>query len=188
MHRPLLTSLTFGLVALGGLCVGCDSSGGDETSVTESSSTLADTVGTTTSAAPLPPPPLTHGQFIRKFDHLCKVGNRASGRRFEFGTIYDTPESMDAFAAKLAKFNRYIRNWDRKHGFFTLDPGDPQDVRNYERYKVFWRRIANYSGREVLAARRHDFEELLRLFRLEDRTRNQRTRLTADMGLRYCGA
>jgi hypothetical protein len=136
----------------------------------------------------LPPPPLTHRQFIRQLDRLCRIGNRAFERRFEFGTLYDTPESMDAYAVKLAKANRYIQKWDRRHGFNSLDPGDPQDIRDYDRYKDFNRRLDNYSDRKVVAARRHEFEEIVRLINLETRSRNQRTELTADMGLRYCGA
>jgi hypothetical protein len=116
------------------------------------------------------------------------VGNKTFDRRFTFSDIYDNAESMDAYAAKLKKANRYNRKWDRRHHFFTLDPGDARDVRNYNRYKTFTRRLQNYSNREVFAARHHHFEEILRLFSLEEKTRNKRTDLTADMGLRFCGA
>ena len=103
-------------------------------------------------------------------------------------TIYDTPESMDAYAAVLKRANSYVRRLDRRQHFFGLDPGDPEDIRNYDRYEKLTRRLANYSDREVVAAHRHDFAELSRLFGLEQRTRNHRTDLTADMGLRFCGA
>jgi hypothetical protein len=187
--RPyLLIGIVFSL-PLASLFVACDSSGSSTTASATTSEPVATTAGTTTAAAPAPPPPLTHRQFIRQLDHLCKIGNRATKRRFEdFGAISDTAASMDAFADWLVRVNRYVRKWDRRHGFFELNPGDESDVRAYERYKALTKQLRIFSRREVLAARRHDFDELRRLFDLEDRVRNRRTRQTARMGLVICGA
>jgi hypothetical protein len=186
MRIWVLASLALGTVLVP-FVAACDNSGGSATgSGTTTESTVSTTLSTTT--APTPPPPLTHKQFIRRLDRLCKVGNKASARRFQFEDIYDTAESMDAYAAKLAKVNRYINRSDRKHGFFKLDPAEPDDARDYERYKEMTRRLRNFSLRQVRAARRHQFEEIVRLLDLEKQTRNQRTKLTADMGLRFCGA
>jgi hypothetical protein len=182
-------SLTVALSASALLLTACDSGGGSASDSAAASEAIATTtVATTTSLTPPPPPPLTHKQFVRQLDHLCRVGNRASARRFKFGDIYDTAESMDAYAAKLKRANRYIRKWDRRHHFFSLNPGEPEDIRNYDRYKELTKRLRNYSEREVRAARRHSFEEIVRLLGLEEKTRNRRTSLTADMGLRFCGA
>lgn len=176
--------------AAGLFLTSCDES---NTGANATSSQAATTNEETTStvATPPPPPPLTHREFVRRLDHLCKVGNRAVDRKFNKKfpeTIYDTPESMDAYAAVLKRANSYVRRLDRRQHFFGLDPGDPEDIRNYDRYEKLTRRLANYSDREVVAAHRHDFAELSRLFGLEQRTRNHRTDLTADMGLRFCGA
>jgi hypothetical protein len=95
---------------------------------------------------------------------------------------------MDAYAKVLAKANQSIRRWDRRHHFYGLDPGEAKDIRQYARYTTLTRRRRNYSNREVIAARHYEFEEINRLFGLEQRTKNKRTDLTADMGLRYCGA
>jgi hypothetical protein len=136
-----------------------------------------------------PPPPLTHKQFVRRLDRLCKVGNRLTERKFGGDVdISDTAESMDAYARLVSRSNRFVQRWRHKTGFFRLNPGDPTDVRNYERYKVLTRRLRNFSIRDQRAAREHDFDELVRLSEIENRTRNQRTNLTADMGLRFCGA
>jgi hypothetical protein len=127
-------------------------------------------------------------QFLRQLDHLCKVGNRVSDRRFKFGDISDTAESMDAYAINLARANRYIQRWDREHHFYKLDPAEPKDIRGYARYKRLTRQLRNFSERVVVAARHHDFQEIVRLLNLEAKTRNQRTRVTAGMGLHVCGA
>jgi hypothetical protein len=68
-----------------------------------------------------------------------------------------------------------------------LQPGEPKDIRDYARYKELTRRLDNFTTREIRAARYHDYDELTRLFELETKTRNQRTNVTADMGLRFCG-
>lgn len=52
---------------------------------------------TSTASEPPVPPPLTHRQFIRRLDHLCKVGNKLSDKKFGSDlTVSDTTESMDA--------------------------------------------------------------------------------------------
>jgi hypothetical protein len=105
-----------------------------------------------------------------------------------FGAIYDTAESMDAYAVYVDKVVRAIQRWDKKHGFYKLNPGDPQDARDYEKYKTLTRELRNLEGREERAARHHDFEELVRLTNLAAGVRDKRTRITAQMGLRHCGA
>jgi hypothetical protein len=112
------SSLAVALSAPALLLTACDSGGGFASDSAAASEAIATTtVATTTSLTP-PPPPLTHKQFVRQLDHLCRVGNRASARRFKFGDIYDTAESLDAYAAKLKRANRYIRKWNRRHHFF----------------------------------------------------------------------
>lgn len=144
---------------------------------------------TSMEAPPAPPPPLTHRQFIRRLDHLCKVGNKATNRRFDnFGDISDTAASMDAYARWLVRVNRYVNKWDRRHHFFGLDPAEARDIRNYRRYKALTKELRNLDAREIVAARHHQFDELVRLNSIEGRVRNRRTRLTARMGLVYCGS
>jgi hypothetical protein len=175
-------------------CSGSSQSADQTQATTPTQSTPAETStseGTgsdTTTAAVEEPPPLTHTQFIRRLDYLCKKGNRATDLRFNFGDLYDTAESMDAYAHWLTRLNRFVRRWDRNHRFFKLNPGDPEDIRKYDRYKELTLRLRNFSAREITAARHHDFDEIVRLHDLDTRTRNQRTNLTADMGLRSCGA
>jgi hypothetical protein len=186
MKQSLLAAIVLSIALL---VAACDSGGGSASdSVAASEAIATTTVATTTSLTPSPPPPLTHKQFVRRLDRLCKVGNRIFERKFKFSDIYDTAESLDAYAVKLKRANRYNVRWDRRHHFFTLDPGEPEDIRNYDRYKALTYRLRNYFEREVRAARQHSFEEILRLTGLEERTRNRRTSLTADMGLRFCGA
>jgi hypothetical protein len=174
------------LLFLIGSAAGCSGGGASSQSPEPTTATTKSATEPTTTVEQ-PPPPLTHKQFIRTLDRLCKLGNRASARKFTFGDIYDTVESMDAYAVKLARLIRFVAKWDRKHHFFELDPGEPEDIRNYDRYKELTKRLRNYDARQVIAARRHEFEEIARLLDLQDTTRNQRTRLTADMGLRFCG-
>ena len=95
---------------------------------------------------------------------------------------------MDAFASWLRRVNRYITKWDRHHGFFKLDPAEEKDVRDYQRYKAFTRQLRNLSMREIVAAERHNFDEIVRLFDIEGSVRKSRTKLTSRMGLVYCGA
>jgi hypothetical protein len=177
------------LVVMVAACSGSSQSADQIQGTTPAQSTEAQatTAEATTSTAEIPSP-LTHTQFIHRLDYLCKKGNRATDRRFKFGDIYDTSESMDAYAHWLARVNRFVRRWDRNHHFFTLNPGAPEDIQKYDRYKELTLRLQNFSAREVVAARHHDFSEIVRLIDLETRTRNQRTNVTADMGLRTCGA
>lgn len=186
MRLQKFFSMGTGAVALVLSIAACDSSSGSASPT--GSEAAVTSIATTTSTTPPPPPPLTHKQFIQRLDRLCRIGNRASDRKFSSDVnLSDTAESMDFYARLLARANRFIRKWDRRHGFFKLAPGDPKDIRDYRSYKVLTRRLRNFSMREQVAARRHDFEEIVRLVQIENRTRNQRTRLTADMGLRYCG-
>jgi hypothetical protein len=191
LRQALLLSLAISSALL---VTSCDSGGGSA-SATSASSGETETVlpttssGTTTTETPPPPPPLTHKQFIRRLDRLCKVGNRALDRRFKtFENLNDTTSSMDAYASWLKRGNRYIAKWDRRHGFFDLDPAEPKDIRDYRRYKALTRQLRNLSERELVAARRHDFDEIVRLGPIEERIRSHRTRLTSGMGLVYCGA
>jgi hypothetical protein len=96
-------------------------------------------------------------------------------------------EKMDAFAHRIERADRFNDKFNRKNNFFALDPALEKDQRAYTKYRELSRRLDNYTAREIRAARHHDFEELLRLFALEKKTRNQRTAVTADMGLRFCG-
>jgi hypothetical protein len=167
----------------------CDSSGSTTANATTSEAATSRVATTSTFATPPPPPPLTHRQFIHRLDNLCKRGNRATDRRFKSEvTVYETAESMDAYARLLRRSQRFIRRWDQTHGFFMLDPGDPKDVRDYKRYKELTRRSRNLYGRAEAAARHHDYDEIFRVLRIANQTRNQRTKLTADMGLRFCGS
>jgi hypothetical protein len=104
------------------------------------------------------------------------VGNRVQDRKFKEKfpeNISDTPESMEAYARILSKANRYVRRWDRTHHFSDLDPGEQKDIRKYNRYKRLTLRLRNYQERIVIAAERHNFEELQRLLSLDARTRNK---------------
>ena len=95
---------------------------------------------------------------------------------------------MDAYASWLRRVNRYVAKWNRAHGFFNLEPAEEKDVRDYQRYKALSRQLNNLSQREIIAARRHNFDEIVRLFDIEDGVRNHRTRVTSGMGLVFCGA
>ncbi len=157
------------------------------TSPVESSAT--ETTGTTTVSAPPIPPPLTHRQLIHTLDHLCKVGNNLSDKKFGGDiTVSDTAESMDAYARLIERADRFNDKFNRKNNFLGLHPALEKDQRDYAKYRELSRRLDNYSARKIRAARQHDFQELLRLFALDTKTRNQRTKVTADMGLRFCGA
>jgi hypothetical protein len=133
--------------------------------------------------------PADHREFIRTLDHFCKVGNNLSDKKFGGDiTVYDTAESMDAYARLIERADRFNDKFNRKNNFFGLDPVLEKDQRNYAKYRELSRRLDNYTARVIRTARHHEFEELLRLFALDKKTRNQRTKVTADMGLRFCGA
>jgi hypothetical protein len=102
--------------------------------------------------------------------------------------VYDTAESVDAYARLIERADQFNDKFHRKNNFFGLDPALEKDQPAYAKYRELSRRLDNCSSRVIRAARHHDFEELLRLFALEKKTRNQRTKVTADMGLRFCGA
>jgi hypothetical protein len=64
--------------AAGLFLTSCDES---NTGANATSSQAATTNEETTSTVATPPP-LTHREFVRRLDHLCKVGNRAVDRKF----------------------------------------------------------------------------------------------------------
>lgn len=83
--------------------------------------------------------------------------------------------------------NRVMARFDRRRGFGKLHPASAKDVRGYRHYLALYDRLRVFWAREVLALRRHDLDEYYRLDRLAEHTRNQRTNVTADMGLKVCG-
>ena len=95
---------------------------------------------------------------------------------------------MESYARLLERADRFNDKFDHKNNFFGLDPALEKDQRGYAKYRELSRRLDNYNAREIRAARRHDYDEPLRLFALDEKTRNQRTKVTADLGLRFCGA
>jgi hypothetical protein len=67
------------------------SSGNKDALTAPVESAPSETTGTTTTSAPLPPPPLTHREFIRTLDHLCKVGNNLADKKFGSKTPNNPP-------------------------------------------------------------------------------------------------
>jgi hypothetical protein len=76
----------------------------------------------------------------------------------------------------------------KRKTFFLAGPRRPERHPQLRSYKALTKELRNFSAREVLAARADNFEEIVPLTHLEEGTRNRRTRLTARMGLRFCGA
>jgi len=84
----------------------------------------------------------------------------------------------------VRRSDRFNRNWTRENGFFTLRPGDPTDVENYEHYKRLTREIFKYGRREAAAAARHDYTAILPLRDYQLHKRNERRYVAADTGPR----
>jgi hypothetical protein len=63
-----------------------------------------------------------------------------------------------------------------------------RDKSGLRRYLALSHELDVFDRRVIRALRAHDDEELARLITLSERVRNQRTRVTARMGLRECGA
>jgi hypothetical protein len=117
--RHLGSLLLLLLAIAGGGCNG--SSSADREALTGPvESGPVETTGTTTSSLPPVPPPLTHRQFIHTLDQVCKVGNRLLDRMFADAptTIYDTAESLDAYAKLLEKADAFGERWFYKKNHF----------------------------------------------------------------------
>jgi hypothetical protein len=183
----LLLPAVIGALAIA--VTGC-SVGGGSSKATESQS---EPVATTTTPAPtttvvVESIPLTHVQFTRRLDRLCKRFNRKQDRRF--GAAEDAAVAANDYEG-LA--NLYERSLRAGRPFYRAvrrlgNRVPEEDAGALRRYLSLSRELDIYSLRYVRALRHHDDTELGRLNGLTEQTRNRRTRVTAKMGLRVCGS
>jgi hypothetical protein len=171
---------------------GCTGGGGDAETVVappESTPTTETTssTGTTTGEATPVEPALTHAAFIRQLDRLCRKGNRLVDRRYG-GRVDAAIEANDyeGLADLLERVGRVDRRFDRADQRL-LDQASPEDAKALSKYIALSEELDNYRKRYVRALRRHDDDELDRLNVVDDKARNKRTRVTAQMGLTECG-
>lgn len=183
------------LVALACLAAGCQGSGGGATEAAPTSPTgtevgETDTTGTmttpTTSTVTVPPP-VTHKQFVRRLDHICRVFNR-NVERFNkrFADIFNSTTDYEGVADALALMSRRLDpGWHRQIDRLDVPP---KDERGFRRYIALVDRMDELERRKIRALRRHDDDELDRVNGLTDRARDQRTNVAIDIGLHVCGA
>jgi hypothetical protein len=169
--------------------VGCDT--GDSNSAntlsTHSDTTAATTTGATTTSTPSPPP-LTHQQFVGRLDRICRKANGLVERRFGAATeAAIEANDYEKVADLLERADRVDRSFDADVERLS-DRVPDEDARALRKYLALSDELDNYRDRFIRALRHREDEEIDRLDKLDDRARNQRTRVTAQMGLKYCGA
>lgn len=146
----------------------------------------AETTETATVEVEVEPPTLTHRQFIRRFDQICRKGNRAiarANRRLQAAFARGDNQAAARIWAKSLRtldplFYRRVK---------ALAP-PPHDEQGLRRYLNLSRQIGVLETRFIRALRRDDQEEMSRLNRLIRRLSNQRTLVTSRMGLTECGS
>lgn len=140
---------------------------------------------TETATAEVEAPALTHTQFIRRFDQICRRGNRAiarANRRLQAALARgDNQAAARIWATSLRalgpSFYRRVK---------ALAP-PPEDERGLRRYLNLSRQIGVLETWYIQALRQDDQEEMSRLNRLIERRTHQRTLVTSRMGLTQCG-
>lgn len=171
--RPILTLTALALVVAG--CMGSGEAGNKSTAETT-------TPATTTTAAP---PPVTHRQFVKGLDFLCRRYNRKLDR---FYTRHEDVMNSTDYAA-IVKLNRQARTfnapWRSAVGRLQVPP---KDKRRFRRYLALTDRMDALIQREQRFILRNDQAELARLDGLVRQARNQRTNVAVDLGLRVCGS
>jgi hypothetical protein len=176
--------------------VGC--SGGDEASpraptvtapvaaIETSTEGSTETTETATVEVEVEAPASTHRQFIRRFDQICRRGNRAiarANRRLQAAFARgDNQAAARIWATSLRAlgpgFYRKVK---------ALAP-PREDERGLRRYLHLSRQIGVLETRYIQALRQDDQEEMSRLSHLLERRTHQRTLVTARMGLIECGS
>ena len=129
---------------------------------------------------------LTHAQFIRRLDRICRRGNRQIDR---------ARERIDA-AFTRGDYGEAARLWSRSEK--RLNPPfyraveslavPEEDRRDFERYLELSRQLDVIGQRYIRALRRNDEEEFARLDGISRRLANQRTLVTTRLGLVECGS
>jgi hypothetical protein len=171
----ILSALSFAAAG----CMGDSGSGGATTVAgpgTAAGETDAGATGTgaseTGTTETTPSPPITHKQFVRKLDGICRKFNRKVdkiNRRYaDAFAARDYEKSAEAYE----KAERLIPGWNAALDNLEVPP---EDERLFRRYMVFVNRIDGIARRQIRAFRQHDEAELNRLFLLSDRTRDKRT-------------
>jgi hypothetical protein len=179
----ILSALSFATAG----CMGDESDGGatvvgPETEAGETA--VAETGVTETTAAP-EPPPVTHAQFVRRLDSLCRRFNRKVDKINKRYADVFAARDYEGSAKGYEKGQRLVPRWRAQ--VETLEV-PPEDQKRFGRYLMFVERIDGLTSRQIRALRRHDDQELTRLSALAERARNQRTNVAVDLGLRECGS
>jgi hypothetical protein len=133
-----------------------------------------------------PPPPVTHRQFVKRLDRLCRGYNRKIDRFYK--RHEDVMNSTDYVA--IVKLNRRVKkllNPSWRSGLRRLQV-PPKDRQRFRRYVGLVDRIDALARREQRFILRNDQTELARLDSLIAHARNQRTNVAVDMGLQVCGS
>ena len=165
------------LAALMLVLAGC--MGGDDS---DDSSAETPTVSVTVTAAPTP---VTHRQFVKRLDRLCRIYNAKAGR---FNKRYESELTSNDYAAIADLYRRAERQQAPWRVAVVQLEMPPSDVRRFRRYLGLTDRIDALFRRQIRALRREDVEEFNRLNALIETTRNQRTTAAVDLGLRVCGS
>ncbi len=171
-RTAMITVAALALVISG--CMGSGKAGSNSTPETTTDST-------TTIAGP---PPVTHRQFVKRLDGLCRLyslkGDRLNKR------YADVLRSTDyaAIADVYRRAERIQAPW--RAAVVRLEV-PPNDRRRFRRYLALADRIDGLFHREIRALRRQDEAEFARIDGLITQTRNQRTTAAVDLGLQVCG-
>lgn len=129
-------------------------------------------------------PTLTHAQFIRQLDGICRRYNKAEVR-FDRRVADPVFERSGERAWEKVELRYAKRHNPLFHAEVEALAAPPEDENGLRRYLDLTRQ------REVLYVRwlrEHNDAEIARLDRLIDRVRNRRTLVTSRMGLRVCGS
>ena len=169
------------------LATGCLGSGGPgETNAAPTGSIATTTLLTTPTVTE--PVTLTHRHFVRRLDGLCRKFNKKLDRKF--GAAEDAAIAANDYgrlADLMKRSNRLDRPFYRAVKRLGSQVPD-RDARGLRRYLTFSHELDNFGNRYIRALRHSDENELGRLNVLIEHTRNQRTRVTARMGLKRCGS
>ncbi len=185
-------ALVAGVLALTAGCSSDENAAPETTDPGTTTSTVEPTTSgtaegpdTTTADEPEDRPPLTHAQFIRRLDRLCRRSNRQLDR---------SSKRIDAAFAR-DDYAEAARIWARSNK--RLDPPFykavdalavlPEDAKGLARYLALSRQIDVLEVRYIRAVRQRDEDEMSRVGRLMDRISNNRTLATSRMGLTECG-
>jgi hypothetical protein len=181
------------LVALAFVAGGCQDSGGGGTEAAPTSATGTElgetdttgTVTTPTTSTVVAPPPVTHRQFVRRLDHICRVFNRKIDRfNKRNADVFASGDYEDVANALALTKRRLDPPWNRQLARLEVPP---KDERSFRRYRALTQRLDELERRRIRALRRHDDDEIGRIVGLSDRARDQRTNVAIDMGLHVCG-